>query len=82
MCNAQLKSCYNVQIVVDRECIIRTVFQDRNNIWSFVPFLKTVEEKLEFRYPSVTPDSGYENEEGYAYLRETERGPIHKTPVL
>ncbi len=39
-------------------------------MWTLVPFLKTMEEKLGFRYPSVTADSGYESEEGYTYLRE------------
>ena len=29
-----------------------------------------MEEKLGFRYPSVTADSGYESEEGYSYLKE------------
>ena len=29
-------------------------------------FLKMMEEKLGFRYPSVTADSGYESEEGYS----------------
>lgn len=35
-----------------------------------VLFLKIKEEKLGFRYPSVTADSGYESEEGYTYLGE------------
>ena len=39
-------------------------------MWTLVPFLKTMEEKLGFRYPSVTADSGYESEEGYTYLWE------------
>lgn len=37
-----------------------------------------MEEKLEFRYPSVTADSGYESEEGYPYLRETGQVPYIK----
>lgn len=28
-----------------------------------------MKEKLGFRYPSVTADSGYESEEGYEYLK-------------
>ena len=36
-----------------------------------VPFLKTMEEKLGYRYPSVIADSGYEREEGYSFLRES-----------
>ena len=31
----------------------------------YIQILKRMEEKLGFRYPSVTADSGYESEEGY-----------------
>ena len=37
-----------------------------------------MEEKLGFRYPSVTADSGYESEEGYTYLREQKQKPYIK----
>ena len=58
MRNAQLKPGYNVQIGVDSEYIVSTdIFQDRNDVWTLIPFLKTMEEKLGFRYPSVTADS-------------------------
>ncbi len=71
MRNAQLKLGYNVQIAVDSKYIVATdIFQDRNDVWTLVPFLKTMEKNLRFRYPSVTADSGYEREEGYTYLRE------------
>lgn len=53
-------------------------FQDRNDVWTLVPFLKGMEKKLGFRYPSVTADSGYESEEGYTYLREQEQKPYIK----
>ena len=43
-----------------------------------VPFLKTMEEKLGYRYPSVTADSGYESEEGYSFLRENKQKPYIK----
>lgn len=63
MRNAQLRSGYNVQIAVDSEYIVAAdIFQDRNDVWTLVPFLKRMEEKLGFRYPSVTADSGYESE--------------------
>ena len=72
--NAQLKPGYNVQIGVDSEYIVATdIFQDRNDVWTLVPFLKNIEEKLGFRYPSVTADSGYESEEGYSFLRENKQ---------
>ena len=73
MRNAQLKPGYNVQIGVDSEYIVGTeIFQDRNDVWTLVPFIKHMEEKLEFRYPSVTADSGYESEEAYSHLAEKE----------
>lgn len=79
MRNAQLKPGYNVQIGVDSEYIVvADIFQDRNDIWTLIPFLKTMEEKLGFRYPSVTADSGYESEEGYTYLREKGQKPYIK----
>lgn len=70
MRNAQLKPGYNVQIGVDSEYIVSTdIFQDRNDIRTLIPFLKTMEEKLGFRYPSVTADLGYESEEGILYRK-------------
>ena len=79
MRNAQLKPGYNIQIGVDSEHIVATdVFSDRNDVWTLIPFLKTMDEKLGFRYPSVTADSGYESEEGYTYLRETRQTPYIK----
>ena len=79
MRNAQLKPGYNVQIGVDSEYIVAAdIFQDRNDVWTLVPFLIHMEEKLQFRYPSVTADPGYESEEGYSYLREMEQIPYIK----
>ena len=79
MRNAQLKPGYNVQIGVDSEYIVAVdIFQDRNDVWTLVPFLKHMKEKLGFRYPSVTADSGYESEEGYSYLREEKQKPYIK----
>ena len=79
MRNAQLKPGYNVQIAVDSEYIVGAdVFSDRNDVWTLVPFLKTIEEKLGYRYPSVTADSGYESEEGYEYLGKNGQIPYIK----
>lgn len=64
---------------VDSEYIVAAdIFQDRNDVWTLVPFLKTMEEKLGFRYPSVTADSGCESEEGYSFLRENRQKPYIK----
>ena len=54
------------------------IFQDRNDVWTLVPFLKTLEERLNYRYPSITADSGYESEEVYSYLREKGQLPYIK----
>ena len=69
MRNAQLKPGYNVQIGVDSEYIVGVdIFSDRNDVWTLVPFLKAMEERNGFAYPSITADSGYESEEAYQYL--------------
>ena len=48
MRNAQLKPGYNVQIGVDSEYIVAVdIFQDRNDVWTLVPFLRQMKEKLE-----------------------------------
>lgn len=79
MRNAQLKPGYNVQIGVDSKYIVAAdIFQDRNDVWTLVPFLKHMEKQLGFRYPSVTADSGYESEEAYDYLKEQEQTPYIK----
>ena len=54
------------------------IFQDRNDVWTLVPFLKTMEKNLGLCYPSVTADSGYESEEAYTYLRRANQKPYIK----
>ena len=54
------------------------IFQDRNDVWTLVLFLKDMETKLGFRYPSVTADSGYESEEAYEYLSGAKQKPYIK----
>ena len=79
MRNAQLKPGYNIQIGVDSEYIVATdIFQDRNDVWTLIPFLKLMDEKLGFHYPSITADSRYESEEGYTYLRNSRQKPYIK----
>lgn len=76
---AQLKPGYNVQTAVDSEYIVAAdIFQDRNDVWTLVPFLKTMKENKGLRYPSVTADSGYESEEAYTYLRSVNQKPYIK----
>ena len=70
---------YNVQIDVNSEYIVAAdIFLDWNDEWTLVPFLKTMEEKFSFRYPSVTVDSGYESEEGYEFLKGNKQVPYIK----
>ncbi len=79
MRNAQLKPGYNIQIGVDSEYIVAAdIFQDRNDVWTLVPFLKHMEEHQGFRYPGVTADSGYESEEAYDYLESRHQKPYIK----
>lgn len=79
MRNAQLKPGYNVQIAVDSGYIVAAgIFQDRNDVWTLVPFLKHMEVNLGFRYPSVTADAGYESEEAYEYLKSQGQIPYIK----
>ncbi len=57
MRNVQLKPGYNVQIGVDSESIVAVdIFKARNDVWTLVPLLKRMKEKLGFNYPSVTAD--------------------------
>lgn len=79
MRNAQLKPGYNVQIGVDSEYIVAVdIFQDRNDVWTLVPFLRYMNKKLGFCYPSVTADSGYESEEAYDHLKSQGQIPYIK----
>ena len=79
MRNAQLKPGYNVQSGVDSEYVVAAdIFSDRNDVWTLVPFLKTLEQRLGFKYPSVTADSGYESEEGYEFLKTNGQAPYIK----
>lgn len=72
MRNTQLKPGYNVQIAAT------DIFQDRNDVWTLVPFLKDMEQKLGYRYLSVTADSGYKSEEAYKYLSGAGQKPYIK----
>lgn len=64
---------------MDSEYIVAVdIFQDRNDVWTMVPFLKHMEKHLGFCYPSVTADSGYESEEVYEYLESQNQMPYIK----
>lgn len=79
MRNAQLKPGYNVQIAVDSEYIVAAeIFQDRNDVWTLVPFLSEMKERLGYKYPSITADAGYESEEAYTFLEKEGQEPYIK----
>ncbi|WP_055665746.1 IS1182 family transposase [Desnuesiella massiliensis] len=71
MRNSQLKPGYNVQHGVDSEYIVwLTVGDQPTDTNTIIPFLKSMEAFLTFRYKKVVADAGYESEENYVYLEE------------
>lgn len=79
MRNAQLKPGYNIQIGVDSEYIMGVgVFSDRNDTNTLIPFLTETEKLIKHKYPSITADAGYENEENYLWLEKEKRTPYIK----
>ncbi len=69
MGNGQLKAGYNVQHGVDAEYITwLTVGPQPTDTTILIPFLKSMEKYLNFKYQKTVLDSGYESEENYSYL--------------
>lgn len=66
---AQLYQGYNMQIGVDKYIVAVDIFQEKNDIQIMALFMNIMEEKLGFRYPSITADSEYESEEGDTHLK-------------
>ena len=62
MKNGQLKPAYNVQHGVDAEYITwLTVGPEPTDTTTLIPFLKSMEENLNFKYLKIVADAGYEN---------------------
>ena len=60
----------NVQHGVDSEYITwLTVGPQPTDTVTLVPFLKSMAEKLKFKYNKIVTDAGYESEENYVYLK-------------
>ncbi len=79
MRNSQLKPAYNVQIAVDAEYIVATeIFNERNDVNTFVPFMKKIENQLGIKYMYPTADAGYESEENYTYFENNGQKPCIK----
>lgn len=69
MGNGQLKAGYNVQHGVDSEYIAwLTVGPQPTDTTTLIPFLKSMESHLKFKYKKIVADAGYESEENYVYL--------------
>lgn len=62
MKNGQLKLAYNLQYGVDSEYIsLLTISPQPTDTITLNPFLKTMEENLNFKYLKIVADSGYES---------------------
>ncbi|MEA1884862.1 MAG: IS1182 family transposase [Thermotogota bacterium] len=71
MGNGQLKAGYNVQHGVDSEYITwLTVGSQPTDTTTLIPFLKSMELHLKFKYKKIVADAGYESEENYVYLED------------
>lgn len=71
MKNGQLKPAYNVQHGVDAEYITwLTVGPQPTDTTTLIPFLKSMEENINFKYLKIVADAGYESEENYSFIEE------------
>ncbi|MGL4850146.1 MAG: IS1182 family transposase, partial [Clostridium sp.] len=69
MMNGQLKPAYNIQHGVDSEYITwLTSGPQPTDTTTLIPFLKSMEEHLNFKYSKIVADAGYESEENYSFL--------------
>ena len=74
MGNGQLKAGYNLQHGVDSEYIVwLTIGPQPTDTTTLIPFLKDMEEHLDFKYKKIVADAGYESEENYLFLEENEQ---------
>lgn len=71
MKNGQLKPGYNVQHGVDSEYIVwLTVGDQPTDTTTLIPFIRSMENFLHFKYFKIVADAGYESEENYVYVKE------------
>ncbi|QAT39390.1 IS1182 family transposase [Clostridium sp. JN-9] len=71
MKNGQLKPGYNVQNGVDSQYIVWVTVCDKpGDTTTLIPFIKSMEDSLYFKYFKIDADSGYESEENYLYIKE------------
>ena len=71
MLNGQLKPAYNLQHGVDSEYIVwLTISQKTTDTNTLVPFIKSMEDHLGFKYTNIVADAGYESEENYVFIEQ------------
>jgi len=71
MKNGQLKPAYNLQHGVDSEYVVwLTVGPQPTDTTTLIPFLKIMEERLNFKYLKIVADAGYESEENYSFIEQ------------
>lgn len=71
MKNGQLKPAYNVQHGVDSEYIVWLTIGDQpTDTTILIPFIKSMENVLYFKYFKIVADAGYDSEENYVYIKE------------
>lgn len=69
MRNGQLKPGYNVQICVNSEYLTGIgIFDDRNDVNTFEPFMNMLIEKHGQKYEKVSADAGYESLSNYRFM--------------
>mgnify|MGYP002859167584 CR=1 FL=1 len=69
MLNGQLKPAYNVQHGVDSEYIVWLTIENKaTDTNTLIPFLKSMENCLSFKYRNIVADAGYESEENYVFI--------------
>ncbi|AJD31871.1 transposase DDE domain protein [Clostridium sporogenes] len=74
MKNGQLKPAYNVQHGIDSEYIVwLTVGDQPTDTSTLIPFIKSMENSLYFKYFKITADAGYESEENYVYIKKNKQ---------
>lgn len=71
MLNGQLKPGYNLQHGVDSEYVVwLTIGPQPTDTTTMIPFIKSMEKHLTFKYKKVVADAGYESEENYLFLED------------
>ena len=79
MKNGQLKPAYNLQHGVDSEYITwLTIGPQPTDTTTLIPFLKQMQEHLNFKYLKIVADSGYESEENYSFMENNNQIPYIK----